>query len=324
MSIGIASIGLALPENKVPTVEIAEKVGLPKKTYDRLECYEIWQAGPEEDPTTLGVRAAWNALEEAEIPPENIDLIIANCWNAEYHMWQFSGKIQDEIQAIHATTLDLYGGCNALGSMIHIAYDQLRADESINCVLLVCSEQLSGGTFPQFIGDGACAIVLKRGANQLILKEFVQITEKLPELGLLEKGGTKQPFQLDSEFKGSIWENVEFNMDKFKKEIKPFIYSMTSKALINACERYGCSVEDLTKIFMVHQQKYFSVELMKYLGLPPDRTPAHYIEKAGHFGGHDVLITLKWAIEDGLIKKGDLLGFIIFGQMEFYGFIIEY
>ncbi|PWW28917.1 3-oxoacyl-[acyl-carrier-protein] synthase III [Cytobacillus oceanisediminis] len=324
MGIGIASIGVELPKNKVPTSVIAEKAGLPKKIYDRLECIEIWQAQPEEDPTTLGVHSARKALEEASVKPEDVDLIIANCWNAEYHMWQFSAKVQDEVGAINSTTLDIYGGCNALGAMLLIAYDQLRADETLENVLIVCSEQLSGGTFPQFIGDGACSIVLNRKANQLQLKEFVQITDKLPELGLLEKGGTKVPFTNETEFNGSIWENVKFNMDKFKKEIKPFVYNMTAEALQIACDKYGCRVEDLDRIFMVHQQKYFSLELMKHLGVPEDKTPAHYIEKAGHFGGHDVFITLKWAIEDGLVKKGDLLGCIIFGQMEFYGFILEY
>ena len=157
--IGIAGIGVALPENRVdPWLEIGPAAGMDEaKLRDYLGCYQLPLAEAHESPSHFAVLAAKQAIAEAGIQTAEIDMVISNNISADYLDWQLSGCVAHALGIDKATTFDIYAGCNSTGIAYETALAMIRADESVDVVLIALSEHLGGGTFPQFIGDGGCA-----------------------------------------------------------------------------------------------------------------------------------------------------------------------
>lgn len=322
--IGIAGIGVSLPELVSTWDEIAPVAKVRESLKDFLGCNYVPLAKEDESPSYFSLQAAQEALQDANVAPEEVDVVISNSMSNEYWNWQSSAHVADQLGCRNATTFDVYGGCNTTGIAYHMAVDMMKDDEDINTVLIAMTEHLGGGTFPQFIGDGACSIVLKRGHQDLVHVEYLNLNETMPVLGVMNEGGVVHPYTPETRFDGSWQDNVEFNVDKYRKEIKPIFAEMTTKPMFEVCAKAGLKPTDLDMFFMVHQQMAHNQKVTELLGLPLSKSPTHYIENLGHISGFDVFIALKWAMRDGLVKKGDLMGFLIMGLGEWHGLLIRY
>jgi 3-oxoacyl-[acyl-carrier-protein] synthase III len=323
--IGIAGIGVALAENRVdPWDEIAPAAGMKESLRDYLGCYSVPIANEQESPSHFAVIAARQALDEAGVRPQDVDLVISNNITSDYLDWQMSGHIAQQLGITGVTTFDIYAGCNSTGIAYQTAAAIMTADPGIETVLIALAEHLGGGTFPQFIGDGGCAWVLRRGHSELNLLDFSNINAEMPRLGLLPEGGVVRPFTAESKFDGEWQDNVEFNMDAYKQELKPIFVPMCASPLFEVCEKVGITPNDLDRVFLVHQQKEFNRKLINHLGVDEEKTPLHYIHDLGHISGFDIFICLKRAIAEGYVKPGNLIGLVVMGLGELHAFLVRY
>lgn len=323
--IGIAGIGVSLPENLVSTWDVLAPAAKIRETLkERLGCNFVPLATENENPMLFSLRAAKEAINEASIIPEEIDFIIANSLSSDYEKWQSSAFIADQLGCINASTIDVYGGCNTTGAAYHMAIDMIKADDEINTVLIALTEHLGGGTFPQFIGDGACSLVIKRNSPDLISLEYINLNETMPSLGVMREGGVIMPFSEKTSFDGGWEEQVDFNIEKYKTELKPIFSQISTRPILELCKKANINVNQLDMLFVVHQQAHYHLSIANLLGLPATKIPIHYIENLGHISGFDVFISLKWAMQDKLVKKGDLLGMMVMGLGEWHAFLIRY
>lgn len=322
---GIAGIGVALAESRVdPWKEIAPAAGMKESLRDYLGCYSVPIANGQESPSHFALTAALRALEEAGICPSEVDVVISNNITSDYLDWQMSGYLASELGIEDVTTFDIYAGCNSAGIAYQAAMAIMKADPSVGTILIALSEHLGGGTFPQFIGDGGCAWVLRRGHADLTLVDFSNINAEMPRLGLLPEGGVINPFTPESRFDGEWQDNVEFNMDAYKQELKPIFVPMCASPFLEVCEKAGIAPDEVDRIFLVHQQKEFNRKLIAHLGVDESKTPLHYIHDMGHISGFDVFICLKRAMDEGLVVKDDLVGLVVMGLGELHAFLIRY
>jgi 3-oxoacyl-[acyl-carrier-protein] synthase III len=322
---GIAGIGVALATDRVdPWADIAPAAGMKESLRDYLGCYSVPIAGPGESPSHFALTAARQAIDEAGISPSEIDVVISNNITSDYLDWQLSGYVADQLGITAATTFDIYAGCNSTGIAYQAALAILSGDTSVDTVLIALAEHLGGGTFPQFIGDGGCAWIVRRGHGRLTAVEFANINAEMPRLGLLREGGVVNPFTPESCFDGEWHDNVEFNMDAYKNELKPIFVPMCASPFLEVCARAGIEPGDVDKIFIVHQQKEFNRKLIRHIGVPDDRTPLDYIHDLGHISGFDVFICLKRAMSEGLVREGDLIGLVVMGLGELHAFLVRY
>ncbi|MGH1143307.1 3-oxoacyl-[acyl-carrier-protein] synthase III C-terminal domain-containing protein [Bacillus pseudomycoides] len=323
--IGIAGIGVTFPDKVVDTWErYAQPNGIRKDIWQRMGCHSTYVLEPPLTPTDLAVQAANKALLEAKVNKNEVDLIICNNYNSEYLYWQTSAKIQSLLGCENAYTFDVFGGCNAVGSVVRSAIDIMSQDSSVQNCLLVFTEAISGETWPQFISDGACALLLKREYSDLVFLSHSQVSDIFPSFQRLPVGGTAKPFEKDMKFSGNVYENFEFSAENFRKEIKPIIYPSCEKAIREAIHKSGYKISNIDQIFLVHQQKYVNEKILEMLDLDLNLSPIDYIDDMGHVSGSDVFICMKRAIEDGRIKKGDLLVFAVMGLMDFHSWVIRY
>lgn len=324
-SIGISGIGVSLPENLVSTWDVLAPAAKIRETLkERLGCNYVPLATSEENPMLFSLKAAKEAMNEASVIPEEVDFIIANSLSNDYEKWQSSAFLAYELGCINASTIDVYGGCNTTGAAYHMAIDMIKADEEINTVLIALTEHLGGGTFPQFIGDGACALIIQRGSTNLVSLEYVNLNETMPSLGVMKEGGVIMPFSKDTSFDGGWEDQVDFNVEKYKTELKPIFSQISTKPILELCKKFGISVHELDMLFIVHQQAHYHLSIANLLGIKPSKVPIQYIENLGHISGFDIFISLKLAIQDGLVKKGDLLGMMAMGLGEWHAFLLRY
>lgn len=323
--VGIAGIGVAFPEKVVDTWETyAKPNGLRRDVWERMGCHSTYVLEQPLTPTDLAVQAAKQAMLEAEIVAEDVDVIICNNYNSEYLYWQTSAKVQCLLGCDNAFTFDIFGGCNAVGSAVRSAYDLFEQDDSINACLIVLSEAISGETWPQFISDGACVLVLKRNCEELEILAHSQVSDIFPTMQRLPVGGTVTPFSKDMTFDGNVYSNFEFSALQFRQEIKPLIFPSCKKTIEKSLAKAGYSTSDLSQVFFVHQQKYVNQSMLEMFNLPSNLSPVDYIDDIGHVSGCDVFICLKRAMKEGRVKKGNLLSFAVMGLMDFHGWVIRY
>ncbi|UNL86791.1 3-oxoacyl-[acyl-carrier-protein] synthase III C-terminal domain-containing protein [Priestia koreensis] len=323
--VGIAGIGVAFPKKIVDTWETyAKPGGMRKDIWERMGCHSTYVLEPPSTPTDLAIEASKKAFAEAGIDPEEVDVIICNNYNSEYLYWQTSAKVQNLLGCHNAFTFEIFGGCNAVGSVIRASIDLFEQDDSIKTCLVVLTEAISGETWPQFISDGACVLVLKRDYKHLEFLSHSQVSDIFPTMQRLPIGGTASPFTKDIIFEGNVYQNFEFSAVQFRQEIKPLIYPSCKKVIDESLEKAGYTTADLSQIFFVHQQKYVNKSMLEMFNLPTDLSPLDYIDDMGHVSGCDVFICLKKALNDGKIQKGDIMSFAVMGLMDFHGWVIRY
>lgn len=323
----ISGIGIAYPKRKVdPWIELAPSTNMSKDSLgEYLGCSSIRLSDPdciEERASRLALNAAREAIEISGLCLSDIDLVISNNISSDYLDWQQSAFIAEQL-GLHCPTFDIYAGCNSSGISLQTAVAILEADESISHILIALAERLGGGTFPQFIADGACSWIVSRGCGSLEIIATKNVNETMPRLGLLPFGGVVKPFTPDTEFNGTWQDNVEISIEDYRTKLKPIFVQLTCAPIVALCEERGVAIKDIAQFFIVHQQRGFNEKVLEHLGVDTCKSPLEYIDDMGHISGFDVMITLKRAIEDQKIVKDDLIALIILGMGEYHTFLLR-
>ena len=91
----------------------------------------------------LGAQAAKAALEDAGIKPADIDLIIVTTCTPDYYTPSTACLIQREIGAVGSMAMDINCACTGFDYGLDMARRYLVAEDGVDTVLLIASEELS-------------------------------------------------------------------------------------------------------------------------------------------------------------------------------------
>jgi len=111
---GIVGWGAYIPRYRLPASEIARVWGWPEHTYKGLKVSEKSVAGPDEDSTTMGVEASYNALARAGIEASRIGAVFFGSESKVYAVKPSATIIAEVIGATPVTMAsDLEFACRA-------------------------------------------------------------------------------------------------------------------------------------------------------------------------------------------------------------------
>jgi len=157
-------------------------------------------AQKDECTSTMGAYAAKKLIEETNLDPKSIDLIILSSMTPDYLCPASSAIIQNEIGAIHAGAFDLEAACTGYiyGLSVSKAFIESGQYETI---LLIASEKNSAfidytdrNTCILF-GDGAGASLIQKGGQGLhILSSDLGSSGSESSLITIPAGGSRSPF----------------------------------------------------------------------------------------------------------------------------------
>ncbi|HEV2038206.1 MAG TPA: beta-ketoacyl-ACP synthase III [Candidatus Eremiobacteraceae bacterium] len=269
-------------------------------------------ADPKETASTMGLRAAKDALWIAGINPSDVELVIVATATPDYIFPATACLIQDALGAAHAGAFDLSVGCAGFVYALSVASSMISSGMANNA-LVIGSETLSRvlnwadrGTCVLF-GDGAGAFVLRASeAPGGVLASKLGSDGSGGDLLMLPGGGGKHPFS-----QAMLDEGLQFiSMDG--AAVFKFATRVLGKAAKEVCELANLSMDQID-LFIPHQaNQRIIASATKYLKLPEERVMVN-VQKYGNTSAASIPIAFCEAVEQKRLKAGDHFVLVAFG-----------
>jgi len=319
--IGIASTASYSPEKVIRVEDIKEKYGFSSEFCEKVG-FEQLNVSENEYPTDMAIKAAKRAIEKANLDPEEIDLILYS-YGAfpEYFIWAEYAKIQHEIGAKNAGTLRIDQGCNAQIISLEYACAKIKSNPFVNNVLIVSADVFKepivnrwtthNGTF---FGDGASAVIIKRGITSNRILGISNITDgELNRLWGIPVGGTARPLESrhirENLFKIDInRSSSQYLKDENERQkVVSRIIDTNLKTLEQLLSKINKKKDQIDKMVTYNIGKYMIENICSTMEIGLDRTSWNVAKKYGHLGPADIFFNLDKMINDGSINSGELV-----------------
>jgi 3-oxoacyl-[acyl-carrier-protein] synthase-3 len=288
MGVGIIGLGKYIPKNVLTDDEVTRRLGVPPGwVLERTGIETRYVVGPDETASGISAQAARDAIVDAGISADDIDLIIG-C--------TFSGDYKYPAMA-----------CTAFQIGIGMASDRLRCDESLRYILVIGTAVQSpylNWKIPEgsmFFGDGSGAAIVARVPEGFgVLATEVICNGGVFDAVRLRGGGSSYPLRAEN-----IHENLQYyDMDGMEtwKQIIKYQPIVIRKVL----DKAGLAIQDVDMIIF-HQA---NLKLIEYLTgkmkLPVTKTYTN-VARIGNTAEASLPIALCEAVEQGRIKRSDIV-----------------
>lgn len=316
-NVGIAGIGLYLPEQVKSAKEIAEAtkgIWTEKAVREKLGINKVFVANDNEGTQEMGARAALNLIEEENINPLDIDVIL--CFGEEWKEYPLTTSaiyIQDRIGADNAWGIDIQNRCCTTVTALKMAKDMLIADESIDTILIAggyrngdlvdYTDTTNSMLFNLSAGGGA--ILLKKNHNEnLLLGSHIISDGSLARTAGVKYGGTAHPITEENidEARKSL---TLLEPNKMKKRLNEVSMDNWMVCIDSALEKSNYTRKDIDYLNVLHMKRSGHHAMLDNLKLSEDQSV--YLENFGHLGQIDQILSLKQGIEEGKIKDGTVI-----------------
>ncbi len=271
-------------------------------------------AGPGDGTVAMGLKAARKALYYSRLDPEDIDLVI---WSGEeikeFRNWPVGPKIQKELGITKAWSFDMQQRCGTTLVALKLAQDIIRADESINNILIASGYRnfdLIHYPNPRvrwmyYLAAGGAAAIVQRNCpvNEILGSHFLSDGSFAWDV-YVPQGGSAAPMTKEGLAEGLNYLDV-MDAEGMKARLERLSLSNWLVCIDKALEKSGCTRRDVDYLATLLVKRSAHDYLMDQLGLSPEQT--RYLEEFGHHGQNDQILSLELAIEEGRLKDGDLV-----------------
>lgn len=313
----IIGTGRYVPENEMSNAKFAELLGQvnPKlagvvgKFAESSNIQTRWYAPDDWATSDLAVAAAKDALADAGLKPEDLDMIILGTDSPDYITPATSVVVQHKLGAVNAGTFDVGCACASFPTGLNIGAGLLAINPHMKYVLVVGAYMMhkladwQHDVMAFFYGDGAGAAILGVSDKPgFVTSTFFADGSYHKHWGIYS-GGTYEPATPESVAAGRTQVHL---ITPFPPEVNNEGWPQRVRELV---ANGGFALEDIDMIIFT-QVRYGSIELvMNELGLP--LTKAHWImDKWGYTGSACLPMAFDDARKQGKIKSGDLVLFV--------------
>lgn len=292
----ITGTGSYLPNHRMDNFELSKLVDTSDEWIQSRTGIKARHIAEHDTVVSLSVRAAKEAICDAEIDPEEIDLIIVSSVSAEQVLPCTACEVQAAIGAVNAASFDLNAACTGFITAYQVAVAQMKAG-LIQTALVIGAECLSNlidwtdrGTCILF-GDGAGATVITC-ENSDIEVPFV-----------LHSDGTKgHVLSCSSGFGAGKSPYGKFVfMDG--REIYKFAVKKVPELIYEILERHGRSADEID-LFLLHQaNKRIISSIAKHLHQDLSKFPMN-LQENGNISSASIPVLLDDLNKQGKLKPG--------------------
>lgn len=312
-SVGIISLGAYVPENIMTNFDFEKIIDTTDEWIrTRTGIEERRFCSPEQATSDLCIEAAKKALANANLTPEDIDMIIVATCTPDYQLPSTACIVQKKLGAINAAAYDLNAACSGWIYGLTMATGLIKAD-MYKKVLVIGAEALSRSLDMQdrntciLFGDGATAAILSEVEEGYgVLSTHLGADGDLNGSLIVPAGGARTPTSEET-----IEERGQYIKMK-GQEVFKFAVNALPNAASCAIEKAGLKATDID-IFIPHQANSRIIETAaKRLEVPIDKFYMN-MKNYGNTSAASIGLALNEAHEKGLIKKGDLVAMVGFG-----------
>ena len=310
-AIGLAELAYYLPDGRRSLEELRAD-GLLTGSPETLATFGFQYAhiAAGETHLDMAVHAARSVLESPGVNPADVGLVLyATALTGSATMasaspasgdailrletvaecFQYPASyLQAELELTNAAVAGVdQQGCASLMSALRLGRAMLVAEPELGSVLCVSADVFPPGQprdlVYNVISDGACAVLLRRGAPNRILS-CAQVT------------------------KGSYWDAAAV-----EHEVIAAYFPTARNLITTALESAGLTLDDIALV-IPHNVSRRSWDILRgLLQLPEERVFSENIARVGHTIASDNILNLRDAIDAGRVKKGDKLLLFTFG-----------
>ncbi|MCA9484694.1 MAG: ketoacyl-ACP synthase III [Nitrospina sp.] len=311
----ILGTGSCLPEKVLTNQDLEKTLDTSDQWIrERTGIRERRIAAKGESSSTLGARAARQALSRAGVAVEEVELIIVCTSTPDVIYPSTACFVQRELGAANAAAFDISAVCSGFVFGLSIAEQYLKTGR-YKTVLVIGAEVNSrlmdwtDRTTCILFGDGAGAVVLRREESEEpagILSTHIFSDGNRADMLIVPGGIGKEPVSTQA-VEDKLYTLKMDGQATFKVAVKRMVEA-SKEAL--ACN--GLTLEDL-KVIVPHQANMRIIEAVAdKLKVDISRTMVN-LDRYGNTGGASIPIALNEAVENGMINPGDLVLLTVLG-----------
>ncbi|GAA0593118.1 beta-ketoacyl-ACP synthase III [Virgibacillus siamensis] len=298
MDAGLLGTGHYVPENVLTNQDMEKIVDTNDewiRTRTGIEERRI--ASDDVDTSDMAFFAAQNALNEANMTAEDLDMILVATVTPDTPFPSVACMLQDRLGAGKVAAMDISAACSGFmyGMVTAKQFIETKAYKNI---LVVGVEKLSKITDWSdrntcvLFGDGAGAAVVGPVSEGKGILSF--------ELGADGSGGKE------------LYQDKNNHLQMNGREVFKFAVRQMPESSVNVIEQLGYNKEDVDYL-IPHQANIRIMESARErLGISKDKM-ADSIKKYGNNSSASIPIALSEAVRDGKIKDNDLVVMVGFG-----------
>lgn len=321
MGIKILGTGSYLPENIVTNEDYTRFVDTSDEWI--VKRTGIHERRITETPTyVMAQKAAEQALENAGLSPEELDLILCTTVSSDFITPSMACMVQGLIGAKNAIAYDINAACAAFVYAMDLAHMYLQ--NGYEKILIISAESLSKITDYTdrstcvLFGDAAGACVVAKGEGRFSVSLGCDGTgagalfarQYKNEIPLVKVQDPREVDHFAEARDGAIY------MDG--REVYKFAVGAMAKGLTEACRKFGVSPEELDLI-VPHQANIRIIQTAaKELGLPLERFFVN-IGLYGNVSSACIPVGLDQLNRAGKLTPGSKIGLVGFGAGLVYG-----
>ena len=269
-------------------------------------------AGPGETTSTMGLHAARAALENAELRPSEIDLVICATTTPDYLLPCSACLIQERLGAERAGAFDLNAACSGFIYGLTVANQFIQAG-TYRRVLVVSSEALSRflnwkdrNTCVLF-GDGSAAVVLEPTSQSTgVLSTVLGSCGDVDGMLTIEAGGCAKPSSAATVAAGDHYLRMRGN-EVFKLAVRMMVQA-SQEALFKA----KLTLRDIQTVLPHQANARIISATQEAPGVDSEKVYVN-IDRHGNTGAASVALALAEMASAKSPRVGDNLLMVAFG-----------
>ncbi|MFN3941344.1 MAG: 3-oxoacyl-ACP synthase III family protein [Flavobacterium sp.] len=327
----IKSLGFYVPENVVTNHDltkimdttdewIQERTGILERRHINT---------PEENTTSMGVKAAKVAIERAGIDKNEIDFIIFATLSPDYYFPGPGVLVQRDLELPTVGALDIRNQCSGFVYALSIADQYIKTGMYKN-ILIIGSETHSRGldmttrgrNVSVIFGDGAGAAIVSRSEKEgkgILSTHLHSEGQHAEELAVIAPGMGKR--WVTDILKDNDPDDISYTPHMngqfvFKNAVVRF-----SEVIMEGLQANQLQVSDINML-IPHQANLRISQFIQQKFHLQDNQVYNNIQKYGNTTAASIPIALTEAWEKGMIKEGDLVVLAAFGSGFTWGSVI--
>ncbi len=307
----IISTGRYVPERVLTNAELDQMLGEPVGDWlvQNVGIRERHLMGEDQVTSDLAVEAAREALLRADLPPDQVDLIILATDTPDYISPGTASVVQHKLGAARAATFDVNNACAAWMTGLDIAAKYIATDPDYTTILVIGAYGMTryvdwtDKRTCTLFADGAGAVLLRAGDQPGFLGAKIIADGSFHDYMGIFVGGTRATLRQSADQYLRI--QKRFPPDTNQRHWTPLIRALLQKI--------GRQVDEVAKIYFTQLNLRTIEYVMNELGLPMSKTHT-IMEKWGYTGSACMPMALDDAIQQGdAPQKGDLVLFVASG-----------
>ncbi len=306
--LAITGVGAALPDTRVPSGEIEERIGLePGWIERRTGIVERPVAADDEATSDLAVRAGARALSDAAVDPGAISLLLLATSTPDHPLPPTAPGVAHRLGLFGAGAIDLAGACSGFLYALVLGESFGRAAAATGPVLVVAANVLSRRTDPldrataSVFADGAGAVVLDASPDPArgLHGSFLGADGSLADAIRVPAGGSRQPITVGA---------IERGDHLMRMERGPALFHAATRAMAEAgtaaLKSAGWTTRDVDR-WVPHQAgRRLVAESGRLLGIDESKT-VDLVAHHGNSSAATIPVALAAARDAGTIRRGD-------------------